>query len=227
MCDSSPAPAPAAPTSQQVTQSNIPEWAIKYASENLGKAQALTDTAQNPYQQYQGQRIADFNPMQQQAFSGIAGMQPSAQTGQATGLAGMSGLGGLAAGQNYFQQASDPAAMAKLMSSYQQNVTDFQKQQAIQDYSRQLPGMGAAAANAGAFGGSRQAIAQSEAQRNLTTGWRTTASPNPTRVVTELPRLLESAELPIQTTWVHVRYYSGNPIDCFRCFHVPSSSINV
>lgn len=164
---SSPAPA-AAPSQQTITQSNIPEWAIKYASENLGKAQALTDTAQNPYQQYQGQRIADFNPMQQQAFSGIAGMQPSAQTGQATGLAGMSGLGGLAAGQNYFQQASDPAAMAKLMSSYQQNVTDFQKQQAIQDYSRQLPGMGAAAANAGAFGGSRQAIANSEGQRNLT-----------------------------------------------------------
>jgi K+/H+ antiporter YhaU regulatory subunit KhtT len=53
------------------------------------------------------------------------------------------------------------------MSPYQQNVTDFQKSRAIDDYSRQLPGMGAAASKAGAFGGSRQAIVESEGQRNL------------------------------------------------------------
>jgi hypothetical protein len=39
------------------------------------------------------------------------------------------------------------------MSPYQQNVTDFQKQEAVKDYSRQLPGMGAQASGAGAFGG--------------------------------------------------------------------------
>jgi hypothetical protein len=53
------------------------------------------------------------------------------------------------------------------MSPYQQNVTDFQKQQAVMDYGRQLPGMNAAATNKGAFGGSRQAIVEGEGQRNL------------------------------------------------------------
>lgn len=62
------APAPAAPSEQKITQSNIPEWAIPYATENLGKAQALTDTAKNPYKQYQGNRIADFSPLQKQSF---------------------------------------------------------------------------------------------------------------------------------------------------------------
>jgi len=192
MCESA-APAPAAPTSQQVTQSNIPDWAIPYATQNLGKAQALTDTAQNPYQQYQGQRIADFNPLQQQAFSNVASMQTNAGTGAAMGysqdVAQRAAAQGPYNAQNFgnqygqgpqfqnmglgylstnTQNANDPNVQKSYMSPYQQNVTDFQKQQAIQDYGRQLPGMGAATANAGAFGGSRQAIAGSENQRNLT-----------------------------------------------------------
>lgn len=163
---SSPAPS-SAPTSQTVTQSNIPEWARPYGEQLLGKAQALTDLSQNPYQQYQGQRTAGFNPLQQQAFQNISNMQVSPQTGQAAGMAGSAGLGGLAAGQNYAAQATNPNAVAAYMSPYQQNVTDWQKQQAVMDYGRSLPGMNAQAVGQGAFGGSRQAIQQAEAQRNL------------------------------------------------------------
>ena len=82
MCNSSPAPAPSAPTSQTITQSNIPDWAQPYAQQMLGQTQALTNS---PYQQYQGQRIADFNPLQQQAFSNVANMQTNAGTGAAMG----------------------------------------------------------------------------------------------------------------------------------------------
>jgi hypothetical protein len=57
--------------------------------------------------------------------------------------------------------------MQAYMSPYMQNVVDFQKTQAVSDYGRQLPGQQAAASRAGAFGGSRQAIVESEAQRNL------------------------------------------------------------
>ena len=138
-----------------------------YSKELLGKAQALTDTNQNAYQSYGGERLAGFTPMQQQAFQNIAGMQVSPQTGQATGLAGMAGLGGLGAGQNYMNMATNPAAIQAFMSPYQQNVTDWQKQQAIMDYGRQLPGIGASAAQQGAFGGSRHGLVESEAQRNL------------------------------------------------------------
>lgn len=156
-----------APTQQTVTQSNIPEWARPYGEKLLGQTQALTDINQNPYQQYEGQRIAGFNPLQQQAFQNVQGMQVSPQTGQATGMAGLAGLGSLYAGQNYQNQATNPNAVAQYMSPYQQNVTDFQKQQAINDYGRALPGMQAQAVGQGAFGGSRQAIVGAEAQRNL------------------------------------------------------------
>ena len=155
------------PSSVTQTTSNIPEWARPYAEKMLGQGAALTDTSQNPYQQYQGQRTAGFNPMQMQSFSNIQGMQTSPQTGQATGMAGMAGLGGLYAGQNYMNSASDPNQIANLMSPYQQNVTDWQKQQAVNDYGRQLPGMNAQAIGQGAFGGSRQAVAGAENQRNL------------------------------------------------------------
>jgi hypothetical protein len=48
-----------------------------------------------------------------------------------------------------------------------QGVVEQQKKQAVQDYGRMLPGMCAAAARAGAKGGTREALLQSEAQRGL------------------------------------------------------------
>ena len=53
------------------------------------------------------------------------------------------------------------------MSPYMQDVVEQQKQAAVQDYARQLPGMGAAAARAGAKGGTREALVQAEARRGL------------------------------------------------------------
>ena len=95
-----------APTSQTVTQTSIPEYARPYVEKMLGKAEALTSS---PYQAYGGQRIAEFSPMQQQAFQGVQNLQPSQQLGAATQMAGMAGLGSLQAGQNYRAQAFDNA----------------------------------------------------------------------------------------------------------------------
>jgi hypothetical protein len=162
-----PSPASSQPTQTTVTNTNLPEYARPYVENVLGKGQALTDTSQNPYQSYQGERIAGFTPMQQQAFSNIGDMNVAGQVGAGTGLAAGAGLGGMYAGQNYANQATDPNAVAAYMSPYMQNVVDYQKEQAIKDYGRQLPGIGASAARSGAFGGSRHAIVESEAQRNL------------------------------------------------------------
>jgi hypothetical protein len=166
---SSPSPAPSAPsaTSQTVTSTSIPEYARPYAETLLGKAQATTDISQNPYQQYQGQRVADFNPMQQQAFQNIGQMGVAGQVGQGTALSGRAGLGGLMAGQNYAQQATDPNATQAYMSPYMQNVVDYQKSQALRDYQMANPMRKAQATAAGAFGGTRQALVDAEAQRNL------------------------------------------------------------
>lgn len=153
-----------APTTQTVQQSNIPEYARPYFEDIMNRGTTVSNTQ---YQPYQGQRVADFTPMQQQGFQGIQNLGVSPLLQPAAGMTGAAGLGGLFAGQNYAQQATSPGSMQAYMSPYMQNVVDFQKSQAIQDYGRQLPGQQAAASRAGAFGGSRQAIVESEAQRNL------------------------------------------------------------
>lgn len=58
-------------------------------------------------------------------------------------------------------------AMREYMSPYMEGVVERQKRGAVQDYLKQLPGMGAAAARAGARGGTREALLESEARRGL------------------------------------------------------------
>lgn len=155
------------PTQTTSIQTNIPEWAKPYATQLLGQAQALTDINQNPYVQYGGQREAGFSPLQQQAFQGVANLTPSAYNAQAAGIGGDVAMQGMGAGAQYNAMATNPGAVGAFMSPYMQNVVDRQKQGAIQDYSRSIPGMGANAARAGALGGTRNALVQAEAQRGL------------------------------------------------------------
>lgn len=58
-------------------------------------------------------------------------------------------------------------AMQDYMSPYMSGVIEQQKRGAIQDYRRQMPNIGAAAARMGGRGGTREALMRSEAQRNL------------------------------------------------------------
>lgn len=160
-------PQQAQPTQTTTYQTSIPEYAKPYVETMLGKAQALTDINANPYQSYGGQRTADFAPMQQQAFGNIGSMGPAEQLGTGTALAGGAGLGGLMAGQNYAAQATNPNAISAYMSPYMQNVVDYQKSQALRDYQMANPMRKAQATAAGAFGGTRQALVDAEAQRNL------------------------------------------------------------
>jgi hypothetical protein len=144
-----------------VTQQSIPKELMPYAQNMLARGEALTDINQNPYQQYQGQRFAGINPMQQQGYEGISNLGPAGQLGMGTNLAGIASMGSMMQDQFGNQQAQ------QYMSPYIQNVLDVQKNEAMRDYARQLPGMSAAATRAGGLGGSRGAIAQAEAQRNL------------------------------------------------------------
>ena len=201
----SPAPAP---TSQTVSQTNIPPELMPYATETLGKASALTDINQNPYQQYQGNRIAGFNPLQNQALNSVQNMQASPAIGAGMGMADAAGIGSLNAnynaqnfgnpygsgpqfqnmGLNYLstnapnlnQYQMGPAERIRSQNFGQRSAEDYMSpyaQQAIdptlRENQRQFDiastGRQAAAARSGAFGGSRQAIEQSEAQRNLGT----------------------------------------------------------
>ena len=158
-----------APTQQNVTQTSIPEYARPYVETALGKTAALTDINQNPYQPYQGQQVADLSQLQQQAMNSIGGQQVASQLGDATNLAYNVGQRGFNAGDAYRQQATSAEAMGQYMSPYMQNVVDVQSQEARRqaDISRQS--QKSQAVGQGAFGGSRSAIVQSEADRNLAT----------------------------------------------------------
>jgi hypothetical protein len=130
----------------------------------LGKSEALTNA---PYQSYKGQRIAGFDPMQEQAFQAAANLGPAKQIGVGTELAGMGGLQALGAGQNYQQMATDPRAMSQFMSPFQQNVTDIEKREAMRQAGIAGTQRAFRQAGSGSMGGYRQGIENAEANRNL------------------------------------------------------------
>jgi hypothetical protein len=169
------------PTQTTAYNTNIPEYARPYVENMLQSAQTQVYnddmTGFRPYQPYSSDvnnYFAGFSPLQQSAQQAAYNMQVPGQYGAATGLAGVSGLGALGvseqaagAGQQYAYGATDPRTTQAYMSPYMQNVVDFQKQSALRDYQVAQPMRQAQAVGAGAFGGSRQAIVDSEAQRNL------------------------------------------------------------
>lgn len=156
----------AAPTNQTVTQTSIPDYAKPYVETMLGKMQALQD---QPYQAYGGQRIAEFSPMQQQAFGRTANQQVAGQLAPASQMAGLAGLGSLGAGQQYAQQATNPFAMGAYMSPYIQNALTPQMDEARRQSEITGQQQASQAVQQGAFGGARTGIVEAERQRNLGT----------------------------------------------------------
>jgi len=157
----------AEPTQTTITQTSIPDYAKPYVEKLLGQSEAVTGT---PYQTYDRERIAGFTPLQQQAFTGAQGMQTSGMTGYAGQLAGSASLGAL--GTNYdptqFQGGQFGQQNAQqYMSPYMQSVVDIQQREAQRQADIAGTQRGAKAVGAGAFGGSRQAIMDAEAARNL------------------------------------------------------------
>jgi len=71
------------------------------------------------------------------------------------------------AGAQYAQMAIDPRVTQALMNPYTQNVLDVQNRELERQASIASTQRGAQAARSGAFGGSRQAIENAEANRNL------------------------------------------------------------
>ena len=162
------------PIQQQVITYGLPGEVAPYAQDLLGRAQAMTDFTQYPYQAYQGERFAQFTPLQQQAFAGAQAMEAAPQLADASALAGTAGLRALQAGTYgpmYYtpQSFTDQGVMGGYMSPYMQGVVDFQQREAQRQADIASTARGQKYARAGAFGGARQAIENAEAQRNLST----------------------------------------------------------
>jgi hypothetical protein len=159
---------PSTPTSTTQTTLSYPPELQGDVINTAKKAIAASNAGYIPYQ---GERIAGLDPFQLSAQQGVANLGPSQQLGAATQFAGQAGM--RAGDVNYtpsqFQTGSftQPGVSQSYMSPYYQNVVDIQAREAR----RQADIMGqtekARAVGQGAFGGSRQAIMQAEAQRNL------------------------------------------------------------
>ena len=144
-------PAPTIPdplAGQQLsTESSLSNWAGPYVTNMLGKGQALSET---PYQAYMGPLTAGASSLQNQAFQGVAGLTLPQNMGAFTP--------GSFTSEGTAQQYMNPYLMASLNPQL-----DEARRQA------QISRMGDAArlTKAGAYGGSRQAIMESELNRNL------------------------------------------------------------
>ena len=172
--------APAAPTSQNITQTAIPEYARPYVEAMLGQQQALGNT---PYTAYPGgvdAQVAGFSDLQKQAQTGIAGLQMPGGFGQGATLAGQAGQGALgttgraaeygaqgsAAGQAYGQNATNPDAVQQYMNPYLKATLDPALQLQNQQFGMIDAQNQGKATQAGAFGGGRQAVMQGLNQQN-------------------------------------------------------------
>ena len=134
--------------SQTVTQMP-PEFQLPYISDLYRMGQQVAYT---PYTAYQMPRYAETAPLYQQ------GVEAAQQVAASPGVLGQINVGG----QNM-------GVMQAYMNPYQQAVTDVAKQKAVQEYGSGLQSLRSNAAARGAFGGSRQAIMESELMRNLGT----------------------------------------------------------
>ena len=129
-------------------ESSLSNWAGPYVTEMLGRGQAA---ASQPYTAYGGPLTAGQSGLQQQAFSGLAGLSAPTNMGAYTPTSFTSGT----TSQDYMSPYMS-AALEPQMAEAQRQAEILRVQNAGR------------LGRAGAFGGSRQAIMESEGQRNLT-----------------------------------------------------------
>lgn len=157
-----------APANQTVTQQNaISAYAQPYVENMLGKAEALTS---QPYQNYTGQRTADFTGLQNQAFQQAGGLGVMGQTQDASQLAGMAGLGALNMQYDPMMARSQDFGnrqAAQYMSPFIEQAMTPQLREAQRASDIMGQQNAARAVGQGAFGGSRAGLVEAERQRNL------------------------------------------------------------
>lgn len=134
---------------QTGTESSLSNWAGPYVTEMLGRGWAAAD---QPYQAYTGPLTAGPSAAESAAFEGIAGLTiPTDQMGAYVP-------------QTFTADAASQYMNPYLMAALQPQIDEARRQAEIQrvaDAGRLT--------RAGAFGGSRQAIMESELNRNLLT----------------------------------------------------------
>jgi hypothetical protein len=169
---------------QAESWSDIPERYRDFVDENLSLAGTLGNRAYTPYQ---GQRVAGFTDDQNAAFNtvrqlpnqygGMVANANQALTNAATPVqpqgynpatfqASQAQAAMMPSAQGY-DAASGASNMAQYQNPFTEQVINAGMNDLNRSYQMSLSGIGARAAGAGAYGGSRQGVAEAEAAKNF------------------------------------------------------------
>ena len=175
----------ALPAAGGTSEQTLSTWAGPYVTNMLGKAQAISN---EPYQVYQGPMTAGESGLQNKVFQGLGNLSFPGQLGQsfsstgayqppnmatnaytpgAIGTGAGAGIAGLDTGTTGATGAGTPGIASQYMNPYLQSVLNPQLEELRRQSQINLqPGL-AKLTQAGGYGGGRQAIMESEANRNL------------------------------------------------------------
>jgi len=144
-------------------ESSLSPWAGPYVTNILGKGAALAST---PYTAFGGPLTAGPSDLQNKAFQGIGalGIPQATSMGSFTGSeytppTAANALTGATAAEGYFGPASGNVVQ-NYMNPYLEAALQPQYAQAVEDYGMAQNELQSRYANAGAYGGSRQGVAE-------------------------------------------------------------------
>ena len=144
-------------------ESSLSPWAGPYVTDILGKGEALAST---PYTAFGGPLTAGPSELQSKAFQGIGalGIPQATSVGSFTGSeyvppTAANALTGATAAEGYFGPASGNVVQ-NYMNPYLEAALQPQYAQAVEDYGIAQNALQSRYANAGAYGGSRQGVAE-------------------------------------------------------------------
>jgi hypothetical protein len=181
--------ASALPAAGGTSEQTLSSWAGPYVTNMLGQAQAI---ANSPYQTYQGPMTAGESGLQNKVFQGLGNlsfpgqigqtfssgsayqpptMTPNTFANQPVGTGAGAGIAGLNAGTTGTGTTGSTTAPLGIASQYMNPYLQSVLQPQLEELRRQSqinmqPGL-AKMTQAGGYGGGRQAIMESEANRNL------------------------------------------------------------
>lgn len=149
------------------TSMSTPDYLRPYYDRAISRGEsAFTE----PYKPYTGNLTAGLAPVETQGINSAASLQLPGQFQSAGNLMNAAGTGIMSLAGFQPNQTTggvfDATQAQQYMSPFQQNVTDIQRREAQRDFDKQQTALRARAGMAGAFGGSRATLLETENQRN-------------------------------------------------------------
>ncbi len=163
---------PASVTTYGQSVQNVPSWLSDYTQGLISRANTV---AAEPYQAYQGPRVAGFSPLQTQAQNmaqtNVGQWSPYTDAAKSGYQGVLNGPGGLSQASPYLQAGTSSYTdqVDKYMNPYVENVIDRSTDLAQRKLQEQLmPAINSNFIKAGAYGSAGQQRATGQALRDVT-----------------------------------------------------------